>query len=70
MGTGQVYSKEEVQNISALGEVLKRVRSRLIHDGISIEDERRKLLLKINDGSISKYKHYDPQRTKRKTIQK
>lgn len=63
-----LFSKEEIQNISALGQVLRQIRSRLIHEGVSIEEERKKLILKINNGSVSRYKPYDTQRTKRKTI--
>jgi hypothetical protein len=38
-----LYSSDEIQNISELGEVLKRVRARLKSEGISIDDARKKL---------------------------
>jgi hypothetical protein len=38
------FTNSEIQNISELGEVLKRIRARLKSEGISIEDERKKLL--------------------------
>ncbi len=68
MATEQLFSKEEIQNISDLGNVLRQIHSRLKREGVSIVEERKKLILKINSGSILRYKPYDTQRTKRKTI--
>ena len=39
-----LYSSEEIQNISSLGDILRSVRARLIKDGVSLEKERKKLL--------------------------
>lgn len=41
-----LYSREEIQNISNLGDVLHRIRARLIRDGVSLDKERKKILLK------------------------
>ncbi len=40
-----IYSGEEISNISSLGDVFRQIRSRLIREGISIEDARKNLLL-------------------------
>ncbi|OGI73011.1 hypothetical protein A3D42_00400 [Candidatus Nomurabacteria bacterium RIFCSPHIGHO2_02_FULL_41_18] len=40
------YSSQEIQNISGLGDVLRSIRARLIRDGVSLDKERRKILLK------------------------
>jgi hypothetical protein len=40
-----IYSAEEIQNISALGDVLREIRARLLYEGVSIENERNKLLV-------------------------
>lgn len=40
----EIYSKDEIWNISTLGDILKRIHIRLKSEGISIEDERKKLL--------------------------
>ncbi len=40
----QIYSKEEIWNVSTLGDVLKKIRARLKSEGVSIEEERQKLL--------------------------
>lgn len=44
--TKELYSTEEIQNISGLGDVLRRIRARLMRDGVSLDKERKKILLK------------------------
>lgn len=43
----QIYSKDEIWNISTLGDILKGIHIRLKSEGISIEDERKKLLERV-----------------------
>lgn len=43
----QIYSKEEIKNISALGEIFKGIRARLKSEGTSFEIERKKLLERV-----------------------
>lgn len=43
MEAEQLFSKEEIQNISDLGNVLREIRSRLKREGVSIEEARKKL---------------------------
>ena len=43
----QIFSKEEIQNISALGDVLRQISIRLKRDGVSVEDARAKILPKL-----------------------
>lgn len=40
----QKFSKEEIKNLSSLGDVLRQIRSRLKSEGVSIEDARQELL--------------------------
>ncbi len=42
-----LFSAEEIQNISALGDVLRQIRARLKSEGISIEKERIKLMKRL-----------------------
>jgi len=53
-----IYTGEEIKNISALGDVLREIRARLTREGVSIEEERKKLLLEISSGNVLKYKAY------------
>lgn len=39
-----IFSRDEIQNISALGEVLRGIRNRLNSEGVSIEEARRDFL--------------------------
>ena len=41
-----IYTGDEIQNISALGNVLQEIRARLISEGVSIDNERKKLSIK------------------------
>jgi len=43
------FSTEEIKNISALGDIIREIRSRLLREGVSIDDERKKLLIKIRN---------------------
>lgn len=38
-----IFSEETVAALQELGEVLKRIRKRLISEGVNIDDERKKL---------------------------
>lgn len=43
METEQLFSKEEIKNISALGDVLREIRARLKREGVSIDNARNEL---------------------------
>lgn len=43
----EYFSTNQIQNISELGEVLKRIRARLKSEGVSIDVERKKLLAEL-----------------------
>lgn len=59
MGTEQIYSEEQVENILSLGNVLREIRARLKRDGVSIDDARKNLRSKkqrknpINENYVS-----------------
>lgn len=40
------FSPEEIRNFSNLGDILRQIRSRLLSEGISIDDARTELLKK------------------------
>jgi len=58
-----LYNSEEIKNISALGDVLREIRARLIREGVSIEKQRKKLVLAMRKGHMLKYKPYAKRKT-------
>ena len=50
-----IYTEEELQNISELCEVLQGIRKRLLSEGISIEDVRKKIDMEIKSGKVRVY---------------
>ena len=42
--TSQIYSKDEIWNISSLGDILRKIKTRLKSEGVFVENERQKLL--------------------------
>ena len=50
-GTKQIFSSEQIRNISSLGDILRQIRARLKSEGISIEEARKRLL--NNDQDMS-----------------
>ena len=47
--TKNIFSDEELDNISGLCSVLQKIRSRLISEGYSIDELRKKLLVSTKD---------------------
>lgn len=40
----EIFSPEQIRNLSGLGSILRQIRTRLILEGVSIDDARQELL--------------------------
>ena len=57
------FTKEQIQNISGLGDILRQIRTRLKKEGVSIEEVRKKVLVGLGEHAYLYEKN-----NKRKTI--
>ncbi|MES2930448.1 MAG: hypothetical protein V4665_01555 [Patescibacteria group bacterium] len=47
--TPNIFSDEEIENISGFTDILQKIRLRLVAEGVSIDDERKRFLQKVKN---------------------